>query len=66
MRIFGAARPRNGNDKTMKKTSDRKHRRPAPDDMRAEYRFDYREARTSDSAGHFIREILSALLLLSD
>lgn len=29
----------------MKKTSNRKHRRPAPDDMRAEYQFDYREAR---------------------
>ena len=29
----------------MKKTSNRKHRRPTPDDMWAEYQFDYREAR---------------------
>ena len=27
--------------------SNRKHRRPAGDDMRAEYQFDYREARAN-------------------
>ena len=29
----------------MKRTSNRKQPRPAPDDIRAEYHFDYREAR---------------------
>ena len=46
----------------MKKTSDTKHRRPAPDDMRAEYQFDYREARPNRFAARMKGNTVAVIL----
>ena len=46
----------------MKKTSDTKHRRPAPDDMRAEYQFDYREARPNRFAARIKGSTIAVIL----
>lgn len=46
----------------MKTTSDRKHRQPAPDDIRAEYRFDYRKARSNRFAAQMKGSTVAVVL----